>query len=234
MNLQEELYKINKTMRMLGENIEEMETPMPSHFDVNHFKTLKSFNSRVQYCNQTLKRLGVGSSRRVYSIDNTKVLKLAINTKGIEQNTTESDSYTQERYSGIVTIVYEASPDDQWIISEFAKPINANRFKELTNIEFRKYTGYISLTYDQNQGTKISDKEFQLWGLTREDRDHFEENEFIDNIMSLIFENDYPVGDFMRLNSYGEVIRDGMPRIVLLDYGLTQSTYNDLYMKRQW
>ena len=54
---------------------------MNPHFDLEQFRTLKSFNQRIQYCNKTLKRLSSGSSRIVYQIDNARVIKLAQNKK---------------------------------------------------------------------------------------------------------------------------------------------------------
>ena len=74
-----------------------IEEDYPSSFDMERFKSLTSFNARIKYCEEHLQRLGSGSSRIVYKIDDKKVLKLAKNKKGISQNGTEiglgNDSY---------------------------------------------------------------------------------------------------------------------------------------------
>ena len=70
--------------------------------------------------------------------------------------------------------------------------------------------------------------------LTPEEIKKIDENEFVQNLMSLI--NDYDMvypGDFGKLSSYGEVMREGKPTIVLVDFGLTRSVYYDYYDRRQ-
>ena len=65
------------------------EMAYPTSFNMEEFKSIRSFADRVKYCEQRLKKLGAGSSRRVYQIDNEKCLKLAKNGKGIGQNIEE-------------------------------------------------------------------------------------------------------------------------------------------------
>ena len=41
---------------------------------------------------------------------------------------------------------------------------------------------------------------------------------------------DFPdIGDMTRLSTYGEVIRDKKPKIVLVDFGLTKTVFDDYY-----
>ena len=61
----------------------------PVSFNMDEFKGIRSFADRVKYCENRLKKLGAGTSRRVYQIDNEKCLKLAKNRKGIAQNIEE-------------------------------------------------------------------------------------------------------------------------------------------------
>lgn len=46
-----------------------MDEDYPSSFDMEHFKSLTSFNKRIQYCKENLKRISSGSGRIVYMID---------------------------------------------------------------------------------------------------------------------------------------------------------------------
>ena len=51
---------------------------------------IRSFRGRFKYCTEHLwNAIGKGSSRAVFQIDDEKILKLAINNKGIMQNTAE-------------------------------------------------------------------------------------------------------------------------------------------------
>lgn len=81
----------------------------PTSFDMDFFKTLPSFNQRIQYCEKYLQRISSGSSRIVYKIDDQKVLKLAKNKKGLAQNETEID-YSSE-LGEIVAKIFEYHPD---------------------------------------------------------------------------------------------------------------------------
>jgi hypothetical protein len=47
---------------------------------------------------------------------------------------------------------------------------------------------------------------------------------------SILADYDFPdIGDMTRLSTYGEVIRDGKPKIVLVDFGLTNTVFDDFY-----
>jgi len=65
--------------------------------------------------------MGEGSSRAVYALSTSKVLKIAKNQKGIAQNEAEIivSENPSTRYIG--ARVYESDPDDQWLIMEVAK-----------------------------------------------------------------------------------------------------------------
>ena len=60
-------------------------------FNIEEFSKLHSFQKRVQYCNERLQRLGAGSSRIAYKLNEERVLKIAKNSKGIAQNEKEAD-----------------------------------------------------------------------------------------------------------------------------------------------
>ena len=62
---------------------------MPS-FSTAMLSQLSSFNQQVQYCTEQLgSPIGNGSSRTVFQIDDKRVLKLAKNSKGLDQNEVE-------------------------------------------------------------------------------------------------------------------------------------------------
>lgn len=64
-------------------NIKEM--TYPETFNMEEFKSISRFASRIKYCETHLQRISSGSGRIVYKIDDEKVLKLAKNPKGVAQ-----------------------------------------------------------------------------------------------------------------------------------------------------
>ena len=79
----------------------ELEEDYPINWNVEDFKKLNSFNKRIQYCEEKLTRISSGSSRIVYKIDESKVLKLGKNKKGIAQNEAEIDFSNDYMWDGI-------------------------------------------------------------------------------------------------------------------------------------
>jgi predicted lipase len=51
-----------------------LEEDYPTNFDLDEFSKLTSFNKRIQYCQERLKRISSGSSRIVYMVDDTIVM----------------------------------------------------------------------------------------------------------------------------------------------------------------
>jgi hypothetical protein len=212
-------------------DLDEMNTEMPTSFNVEYFKTINNFSKRIKYCDQTLRRLGSGSARTVYMINDNIVLKLAKNTKGIQQNSVEAQYENEWYFDNIITKIYETTEDNQWVISEFAKKLTPNRFKELTDIDFKKFDQYLQLKYGQNNGRTVNDKDY-LRFMTPEEIELFGKSEFVNSVLEFMFSSGSPAGDFGRLSSYGEVRRiDGEDRVVLVDYGLDDDVYNSYYRK---
>ena len=75
---------------------------------------------------------------------------------------------------------------------------------------------------------KLLITESQLKKLVKTD---IGEDEFVYGIFQYLGNYNVPVGDLMRLNSYGIVKRNNEDNIVLIDYGLTNETYNTHYKK---
>lgn len=213
--------KIRQTIREFVEEF--LSEDYPSNFNFEEFNSIKSYNGKLKYANERLQKLGSGSARVVYKVDDEKVLKIAKNKKGIAQNSVEAEGYLQN-YE-IVAKVFETDYDDFWIEMEWAKKVTPTRFREITGIDIKKLWNF--LFYDKSNRN-------QTMSLTPEEIEKIDENEFVQNLMSLIHDYDmiYP-GDFGRLSSYGEVMRDGKPTIVLVDFGLTSSVYYDYYDRRQ-
>jgi hypothetical protein len=200
-----------------------MDEEYPSTFDMEHFKTLTKFSQRVKYCDQHLKKISSGSARIVYLVDDTMVLKLAKNQKGLAQCATEIQ-WGQDNYFGEIlarTIMYH--PDDLWVEMELARKVKKSDFQRLEDINFDEFGKYLKNFELENDGKR------PFYGITDAHKEILNENQFTQSICEFMLNTDSPAGDLMRLNSYGLVTRNGEEIIVIIDFGLTNDIYNEYY-----
>jgi len=187
------------------------------------FLNIKSYAGRIRFANDNLERIGSGSGRIVYNIDGEKALKLAKNAKGVAQNEAEanaSDYYSQS----IVTEVFDYDDNYTWLVSELAKKVTKNRIKELTGIPSLNDLFYFLRNFkEQNNGRR------KIFGQDKEMEEFFWENEFSTDLADFVANYNQEVGDMGRPSTYGEVLRDGQPTIVLTDYGLNDEVFNTHY-----
>lgn len=193
------------------------EMAYPQSFSFDQFNKIPSYAGKLKYANTHLQRITSGSSRTVYKIDEEKALKIAKNKKGLDQNRIESDRSIHSY--GVTAEVFETADDNFWLEMELAKKLSPKRFKELTGISLEELQG--ALRYlDVRRGK-------QKYG--KHPNDNIYENDFYQDLERFIVDYDFPIGDFSRLNSYGEVIRDGNPKVVLIDFGLSNDVWNTHY-----
>ena len=217
------LKEVRKMVRAILEN-SVIEEDYPPSFDMEHFKALKNFAQRVAYCQQHLQRISSGSSRIVYKIDDEKVLKLAKNKKGIAQNETEISYSNYPDIDDIITKAFSSDISAFWVEMEFAKPVRKGDFKRITGYDFEDYCAaiynYFQVVTGKTKLTMKVDKELEtsMW-----------ENEFTYAIFNFIGNYKIPVGDLMRISSYGIVNRNGAETIVLVDFGLTHEVHSTHY-----
>jgi len=193
-------------------------------FDINQFEQLRSFAAKIRYAEQTLKKIAQGSGRIVYEIDDKTVLKLAKNAKGVAQNETEEKiGRTNSYVSNIVTEVFKHDPNYTWIVSEKAKKITPSRFKQLTGVDIKNLEYFLRNYENQKAGLP------KIFGLDKEVEEELWNNEFSSEIANLIPNYNIMAGDLGKTSSYGEVIRDGQPQVVLTDYGLNRDVFQKHY-----
>lgn len=87
-----------------------------------------------QWYARRLEKIGQGMSRSVYSLDSKKVLKIALDKNGIEQNRTEIELSSRMRNLSIAKI-YDYDDDRMWIVAE-----KIDTFKD--EEQFEKETGW--------------------------------------------------------------------------------------------
>lgn len=211
------------------------EMAYPVSFNMDEFKTLKTFAERIRYCQTRLQRISSGSARIVYKIDNEKVLKLAKNRKGIAQNEAEAGDYYKNSI-GCFAEIYDVDDNYLWIEMQLARKAKMSDFKRLTGYDFKVMCQWIynckgrysrrGFIYDKSYDSIFNSEEFEK-GL--ENYSIFAEiQEYLCNYQL------ESVGDLTRLNSWG-VVNDeyGQEQLVIIDSGLTDDVWDDYYKPKQ-
>ena len=223
MTLQEELSKM-KSIMGINEDY-------PTNFNMDDFKQITSFKKRIEYCNTNLKRIGSGSSRAVYQIDDEKVLKLAMNAKGLAQNEHEIKLSNYYDIKDIVANVFDKEAKNLWLEMELARKLTESDFQRISGFRFQDFAAamenyynktlkHIKNTYPVPEDKEITDR---MWN----------EEGFAYNMLCFLGTYELPVGDFLRINSYGIVKRNGADTIVLIDYGISDEIFNKHYEKNK-
>jgi hypothetical protein len=220
--------EINRMRSIMGLDEIDVTEPGPyvdKPFDLNTFINLKSFSKRVNYCNETLQKIGSGSSRVVYKINNFQVLKLAKNEKGVAQNEAEAD-YNVQYHEEMVTKVFESDDKNLWIVSELALPVKKGDFKRLAGVDFDLFSRYAKDYEDRMRGRH---SRYINYGITPEIADIMMDNEWVSNLITFLEEADMQFGDYVRLSTYGRVNRNGKETLVVVDAGSTNDNISTYY-----
>ena len=207
------------------------EMAYPVTFNMELFKNLHSFAARIRYCQERLQRIASGSSRIVYKIDDEKVLKLAKNQKGIAQNQNETDYYLQQ--IGCFAKVYDFDNENYlWVEMQLATKAKPSDFERITGYKFDVICAWIDYCHESYSGRKFY--------RNRAYDEIFNSEEFQENYEYSIFYmiQDYlgnygleSTGDLKRISSWGVVRNGGQEELVLIDFGLTDNTYETYYNK---
>ena len=192
----------------------------PPDFDVNELKNINNFAARIRYVQSHLKRIGSGSARIVYEIDDKHVLKLAKNKKGIAQNYVESDWGLHRMYGNILPELIEIDEDNLWLIVEKANKITKKEFEKLTGVDFLEFGNTLRYELANRESSYVP------WSKP-EDYEEIIDNEFFHDIIDMSLNFDFPPGDFQKISSYGEI--DNNP--VAVDVGLSKDVYKEFYKR---
>ena len=222
-----------KTIYLSEEQIRLIREAQDDTFSLEELSSITSFKGRYNYCIAHIgSHVGKGSSRATFQLDDSKVLKLAINEKGIAQNGQEgrNDYYLQQL--GIVPEIYDTDDNDKWIITEYVLPAKAKDFKECLGIDEQTFYHFLLTSYVKRKGNKYERMRFAHDMLDDATFNELAEDEDLMNWDDYIGSYDISIGDMLRRCNYGMALRGGYPTIVLLDNGLTYEIYNDYYSKR--
>jgi hypothetical protein len=226
--------------KLLKESILD-EADYPNTFNIEEFKGKQTFKDRIKYIEERLTKLGAGSSRIVYQIDPKTVLKLAKNKKGVAQNKVEIEYSHYGDLSHLFAEVFEYDSDGLWVEMELASKVTNSNFKTITGIDFKtdkttkrtsnppEKASYVeALQYYYYENVKPGKNPYGL----PEGYKELWEDEFMYDAFSFVGNYRPPLGDLLRLSTYGVVKRNGQDSIVMIDYGLDEDVYSTHYSGR--
>lgn len=209
-----------------GFNEEVLKEEYPQGFSLEEFKKIYSYAGKVRYATQHLgKPIGQGSSRVVYKVDNTKVLKLAKNNKGLGQNEIEATWGRNNTYfNDIIAEVFDADFDKYvWVEMELATRATKPDFKRLWGVDFKYLDMY--LTNKDKEGHNRP----TFYQLEQEILDEFNQNEYVGELVEFMFDFKGMASDLGKLSSYGIVHRPMGEYLVVIDYGFNNDVWKSYY-----
>lgn len=227
-------------VEMSKEDIRTSKNPLDwltaAYEDHNAWKAKDQFEAMEKAAEEAgLKKIGFGTSRAVFDLGDNKVVKVALNEKGIEQNKLEIYAGKDPSVEAILAGTWDYSNDFAWLVSDKVHPLHDNSAAEAESIigvswqEVRKIIGVkwsseFEATSKPESSESYDDehKKHQTAGsgcLTGQD--------FLDYLKNFL--ERYPgmlKQDIAKLSSWG-VTADGC--LVLLDYGITREKFLKLY-----
>jgi len=107
-----------------------------------------SFGRKFTILKNKLRLVNVGSSRAVFIQDSHKVIKLALNAAGVEQNENEAKAFKDHSIRKWVPKIYKIASDYSWIISELVRPLNSvKEFDEIFPVSYGIMSKIFNGTY---------------------------------------------------------------------------------------
>lgn len=178
---------------------------------INHF-----LKGGYDYCVKMLgEPIGNGSSRAVFQIDDTRVLKLATNIKGVAQNKAEVTAYHQSPIKTFMPIIYNDSDMENYfyVISEYVLPANEEDFKNLLGVPFYIFKNIIL-------DSMVIDNEIEH---------AMEKYKDLPTVYTLLQYILTMSKSGVNINDWGLTMRNGKPTMVTLDNGYTRNVAKLFY-----
>ena len=172
------------------------------------------------YCVKMLgEPISKGSSRAVFQIDDTRVLKLATNIKGVAQNKAEVTAYNQSTIKTFMPIIYNDSDMENYfyVISEYVLPTNEEDFENVLGISFDTLREII---YDRSIETVI------------DEYDNLPNFHKLLQYLIIMSNIGVDIEDWGNINNWGLAKRNGKATLVTLDNGFTNTIANNFYYKQ--
>lgn len=179
-------------------------------FNLEKFKSLPNETVMLAYALNFLETLGKGSSRIVFALTSRKVLKLALNPKGVAQNDAELKIYTDPATAGVVTNIHDADEKNRWLIADLVRPIKStSEFEKLAGVKWQEFVSDLESTIASSARLKGAQE-------LRKDAAPFTKKVYK---MAEKGKDRLKLGDLTEVDHWGKT-PDG--QVVLLDYGFTE------------
>lgn len=223
------------------------EMAYPSRFSFEELNNLRTYAAKKRYIESHLEKIGSGTSRLVYKVDEEKVLKLAKNAKGLSQNEEEVNKSAYDL--DIFANVFDYDDEFYWIEMEIARKPKKSDVKAIYGISFdyivdflKKVFSYRGADCNRLRGLLTTSKDFnKFWEDYYEweagnPTSYFKISDKLGYFLKSI--DDYignyscywaDLGDLRRLANWGIVSRDGEEELVVIDAGLNDEIYNNHY-----
>lgn len=172
---------------------------------INELTNLKSFENRIEFAEKHYEKLGEGSSRTIFRLSDSLVLKVAYNDKGIAQNKAEIAIH-----SPCLNNVLAADTDGKWIIVRFTETLTEKDFKNIIGVGFEIFGNalHYKTNNEQHEGKP-------------HDYDDIVKLPLFKCIINAIVKFDLQAGDVAKISSWGKLEN----RPVLRDFGLTKDIF---------
>lgn len=206
----------------------------PETFSYEKLSTFENLFDCARYCEKTLTRLGVGTSRRVYKLEDGKVLKLANDEKGKEQNKYESALTQSNEMPSFMAKIYNFDKNGIYLEMEQAKPITDAEFEKIVGISFKLYQKVITSIINPKTESKRA-----KWLKTfykdkcEEILLNIEKYPFVQEISNYLTNTNSEIKHkLFNLSNYGLVNRDGKETLVLTDFGMNNEIHEKYYKSK--
>lgn len=198
-----------------------------------------SFEDRMEWVEKNLRFLGQGSSRSAYILDSKRVLKLAINHKGIAQNETEIEVATDPKQKQIYAKIFQYDPKYKWLVSELVRELNSqDEFHQLTGVEWRYFENIVEMSFGLKGSRNWQEYVYLIRnhlkyyeGFTDNEAEEYIEklisNKWFFNAMESLKNSSLLGGDIAIIEHWGKTPDQ---RVVLLDYGYTKAVRSQFYV----
>lgn len=220
---------------------------------LKEMSSIKTFKGREKFCKDNFEEINVGSSRRIFDLRNGTALKLAKNSKGLEQNSNEMDGYLAN-FPNVFTPTHKGSDSGEWIIMDSGRVLSSEKeFKQNIEkkfgIDFELFELFCNVSDEKNlyrgasktresseklnkfgfESRRVDDLFMEIYQKLSEKSNYGEKNQDLYNFIDVIANTELICGDFLRKNSWG--FSGGSYKI--LDYGLNKDNYNLHYNKKR-
>ncbi len=198
------------------------------HFDFKKLNQIKTFKKRIKFCKERLKKIGKGRNRIVFYLEDNKVLKLSINKNGIAQTKVECNPDLQSKFSEMVAKIFDYDPEFKWVIMEKAERINDKIYFDTLKHSYDEVAKYFFILHNEKYFKKnnilicpIQKKQFEEY------KEKFKNSLYVQKLKKIYdyFDLEFSA-DFFKNTSYGIVIRNNTPQLVLIDCGFAQKHIN--------